>query len=89
METPSHYNPLELDKIKNRTLATKIAKPSAHEEEKRKPVRNNDPSPHTYRNEEALDKISASVVKYAFSKNKQESFIDKALKKVSGRNTMP
>jgi len=33
MDTPSHFDPIELDKIKNRTLATKIVKPSAKEEE--------------------------------------------------------
>lgn len=70
METPSHLNPIDLDKIKNRTLATKIIKPSTREEEKKKPVKNNDPSPHTYNNEEAQDKFSPSIIKYAFSKNK-------------------
>lgn len=33
MDTPSHFNPIDLDKIKNRTLAAKIIKPSAKEEE--------------------------------------------------------
>ena len=89
METPSHLNPIEMDKIKSRTLATKIIKPSATEEEKRKFVRNNDPSPHTYKVEESKDKFSASIIKYSFSKNKQQSFVDEALKKFTGRNTHP
>ena len=70
METPSHFDPIEMDKIRNRTLATKIVKPSAVEEEKRKAVRTNDPSPHTYKIEEAKDKFSSSIIKYTFSKNK-------------------
>ena len=70
MDTPSHFNPIDLDKIKNRTLATKIIKPSAKEEEQKKPQRTNDPSPHTYKVEEAKEKFSPSIIKYSFSKNK-------------------
>ena len=62
MDTPSHFNPIEMDKIKNRTLATKIVKPSEKEEERRKPVRNNDPSPHTYKVEDAKLKFSPRIV---------------------------
>ena len=64
-------------------------KPSAKEEEQKKPVRDNSPSPHTYKHEEANDKTRKSIVRYSFSKGKPDSFIDQALKKVSGKNPHP
>lgn len=62
MDTPSHFNPIELDKIKNRTFAYRIVKPSAKEEEQKKPVKTNDPSPHTYKTDEAKEKFSPRIV---------------------------
>jgi len=45
-----------LDLIKNRTLATKIAKTNAKDKEDGKIQKNSSPSPHSYKYEEAYDK---------------------------------
>lgn len=78
-----------MDKIRSRTLAVKIVKPTAKEEEQKKAVRDNSPSPHTYKHEESIEKTKKSILRYSFPKGKPESFIDQALKKVTGKNPHP
>ena len=39
--------------------------------------------------EEAKDKFSPRILQYSFPKGKAESFVDKALKKVNGKNPHP
>ena len=74
METPSHKEPIDLNKIKARTLATKISKPNPKDSIKL--PKDNSPSPHTYRKEEAYDKTKKANIRFSFPKCKQESFID-------------
>lgn len=47
MDTPSHYNSVDQNLIKNRVLATKIMKPKTDKPEN-KIEKNNSPNPHTY-----------------------------------------
>lgn len=52
MTTPSHYNSIDIERIKNRTVSYKIQKPN----DKPKDLKNNSPSPHHYKREDAFDK---------------------------------
>ena len=54
--SPSHYQAINLDLIKDRTYATKIHKPNKKDQEGGKISKNNSPSPHSYKFEEAYDK---------------------------------
>uniref|UniRef100_A0A7S3CNR6 Uncharacterized protein n=1 Tax=Strombidium rassoulzadegani TaxID=1082188 RepID=A0A7S3CNR6_9SPIT len=82
MQTPPHYNPIELEKIKQRTSKWKIIKPTAKDDKKL--VKDNSPSPHTYRQAEAKDRIKESPIKYGFSKSPKKSFTDFEIKKSKG-----
>ena len=58
MSTPSsnQYQAIKLDLIKERTYATKIVKPKDKDKDSGKIQKNNSPSPHSYKYEDAYDK---------------------------------
>lgn len=64
MTTPSHYNSIDQDRIKNRTISYKIQKPK----EVVKETKNNSPSPHHYKKEDAFDKTQSHVIRYGIPK---------------------
>jgi hypothetical protein len=55
MSTPSHYNSVDLDKVKDRTISYKIQKPKDGKPDN-KIVKDNKPSPFSYRKEDSIDK---------------------------------
>lgn len=66
MDTPAHKEPIDLNKIKPRTLATKIGKPNP--KDSMKLPKDTSPSPHTYRKEEAFDKANKCNIRFSFPK---------------------
>lgn len=77
MNTPSHYNSIDLDRVKNRTLSYRIQKPV----DKPKEGKNNSPGPHTYKWEENFDKTQGTVIRYGIPSGKKQSFTDYEIKK--------
>lgn len=82
MSTPSHYPAIDMDKLKNRTLATKIYKPKNGPGDNRI-VKENSPNPHTYRKEDAYDKTQSTNIKFGIPKGPKKSFTDNVVKSAS------
>lgn len=77
MTTPSHYQSVDLDRIKNRTISYKIQKPK----DPVKAVKDNSPNPHTYSKEVAFDKTQRTNIQYGIPKGNKQSFTDYEIKK--------
>ena len=80
MTTPSHYNAVDLNLIKNRTLATKIQKPKDAKPDN-KLHKDNSPSPFHYRKEDSIDKTQRTNISYGVPKGPKQSFTDFEIKK--------
>ena len=64
--TPAPYQAIDLNKIKDRVFSLKISKSGMNAPKKIE--KNSSPSPHTYKIEEAYEKIARSSIKNTFSK---------------------
>ena len=79
LQSPSHYNPVPIEKLKSRSPQWKITKPL--KEPERRIVKNNSPSPVTYKQAEALDATKPKSVKFKFTKTTKISYTDQEIKK--------
>ena len=77
MTTPSHYQSVDLDRIKNRIISYKITKAP----EIKKAVKDNSPNPHTYTKEVAFDKTQRTNIQYGIPKGKTMGFTDYEIEK--------
>ena len=82
MSSPSHYPAIDMDKMRSRTLATKIYKPKGGPGDNRI-VKENSPNPHTYRKEDAFDKTQSTNIKYGIPKGPKKSFTDAVVKQAA------
>ena len=69
MQTPSHYKPINLDVVKQRTINWKIIKPTQKQIEQSKLNKDNSPAPTSYKPEKAIDRLKQRPVQVQFSKS--------------------
>lgn len=80
MTTPSHYPSIDLNIIKNRTIAHKIYKPKEAKPDN-KIQKDNSPSPFSYRKEDSIDKTQRTNISYGIPKSPKLTFTDYEIKK--------
>lgn len=80
MSTPSHYNAVDLNLIKSRTIQWKIQKPKDAKPDN-KIQKNNSPSPFSYNRENSIDKTQRTNISYGIPKEKKQTFTDFEIKK--------
>jgi hypothetical protein len=75
--TPSFYNPIELEKVKNSSpkYDWKLSKTVRIQPLKKTPAGNSETSPHSYNTETAKQKVGQTSPRYSYGKEKGKSFI--------------
>ena len=75
-QTPPHYQAIDLDKIKNRILSTKITPFKGDKDSQYKFKKNDSPSPHSYRNRDSYFNTQVHNVNYSIAKTKKSNFAE-------------
>ena len=75
MSTPSHYEAIELNKIKNRVTNAHIVKPKEPKPDNRI-QKDNSPSPQTYKKDAAWEKAYGHNSRFTFTKTVHKPFVD-------------
>lgn len=74
--TPAPYQAIDLNKIKNRVIQPHIRKLRESDKNAHKFVRDNSPSPHTYKKDEAWEKSYGTHNRFTFKKSKEKAFVE-------------
>ena len=75
-QSPSHYQAIDQDKIKNRVISYKISPFKGDKEALHKFKKNDSPSPFTYRDDEAYKSTQTHTKNYSISKGKKTNFAE-------------